>query len=280
MTTTDDIATEGAKALGSFPGAYQQLSRVLADPAANADRIAAAIQVDPALTGRLLHFVNSAQGPARPILSVPHAVMLLGANHVRELATASAVVHMFRGIPEHLVDMGAFWRHSFAVAIAAEALARAARYRGPSLFVPGLLHDIGALTIYLVRPREARRILIETENRGAPMRGVEQEVLGQDHAAIGERLQEQWGLPEVSPVVARFHHTPDEAPAEHQAAVDFVHLADVAVSALQIGNAGERDAHPLCEAAWDRVGLPPTAAFRALSDLDLQVAEVAAVLEA
>ena len=127
----------------------------------------------------------------------------------------------------------------------------------PSMFVGGLLHDIGALLVYLVRPDKARDILIETENRGAETRMVEREQLGVDHSELGAQLQIAWELPDLSVQIARYHHTPSEAPASAQDAVDLVHLADVAVSALRIGNAGERSAHALDDGAWERSGAPP-----------------------
>ncbi len=280
MDDVDDLVSEGATSLGSFPAAYHQLTRMLAEPSANADRIAATVRVDPALTARILQFVNAGQrATGRRIESVAHAVMLLGRRQLREVATASAVVHLFRGIPEHLVDMGAFWRHSIAVGLAATHLARAVHGRlAPNLFVPGVLHDVGALLLYLVRPRDTRRILIETENRGVESRFVEVEQLGADHGEIGARLQTAWSLPEAAIAAARFHHRPSEAPAERQMIVDLVHLADVAVSALQVGNAGERCAHALDEAAWERSQLTPELAYRALVDLAEEVEEIATLL--
>ncbi|MEO0603114.1 MAG: HDOD domain-containing protein, partial [Myxococcota bacterium] len=228
----DDIVAEGTTALGSFPAAYQQLTRVLADPNANAERIAAAIRVDPALTARLIGFVNASHlTGSRRVDSVSHAAMLVGRRQLRDVATASAVVHLFRGIPEHLVDMHAFWRHSLAVGLAASQLGRAAAHQTGQLFVPGLLHDMGALLLFLVKPDDSRQVLIETENRGVEARVVEKQVLGIDHTEVGAKLLQTWGLPDVAIAAARYHHEPSLAPEELRLAADFVHLADVAVSA-------------------------------------------------
>ena len=270
----EDLVEEGNAALGSFPAAYRQLSRVLDEPMANAERIACAVRIDPALTARLLSFVNAGhrQG-GRKVESVAHAAMLLGRRQLQEIATASSVVYMFRGIPEHLIDMDAFWRHSLAVGLGATRLGQVSGSRLDP-FVPGLLHDVGALILFLVRPEQARAILIETENRGGQTRLVEREHLGVDHTEIGSRLQEHWGLLETSIAVARYHHSPSEAPEKVRPIVDLVHLADVATSALQIGNAGERSAHPLDELAWIRAGLTPEQAYQALSDLAEEVDEI------
>jgi len=279
MTTDvlDDIVRDGMTALDGYPDAYQQLLRVLADPTSNTEHVAAVVRVDPVLTARLLAFVNAAH-VGRRITNVAHAAMLVGRRQLRNLATASAVVHMFRGIPEHLVDMGAYWRHSLAVAIAANHLGLASPRRITGLFVPALLHDIGALLLFVARPNDARRILIETENRDVEGRIVERSILGTDHAELGARLQASWQLPERTSAVARYHHEPSAAPEEMRRSVDVVHLADVAVSALQIGNAGERSAHRLDEEAWTRSGLRPEGVRRSLDGLVDEVDEIARAL--
>ncbi|MEN0062051.1 MAG: HDOD domain-containing protein [Myxococcota bacterium] len=281
LANADDIVEEGADLLGSFPAAYQHLTQVLADPTANADRIAVAIRVDPALTARLLGFANAAhRSKGKEIQSISHAVAMCGRSQLRDLATSSAIVSMFRGIPEHLIDMGAFWRHSMAVGIAAERLSNAVDRSRPSLFVPGLLHDIGALLLYMTRPDLARSILIATENLATEVREAESMWLGADHTEMGAQLLERWGLPVLSVACARFHHSPSEAAAPLQWAADLVHLADVAVSAMQLGNGGERGAHPLDETAWDRVGLKPIEAFLALAEIQDEVQEIATILDA
>ena len=52
---------------------------------------------------------------------------------------------MFRKIPEQLVDMGSFWRHSLACALSARVLAKQQnKVNVERLFVAGLLHGSAA----------------------------------------------------------------------------------------------------------------------------------------
>ena len=266
--------------LGALPQAYHQLTRVLQDKSGNAQRIANAVQIDPALTARLLGVVNSAAlAGGRSVDTVSHAAMLVGSAQLQQLALATAVVQMFQRMPEHLLDMRSFWKHSVAVALGTHLLARATgARRTEAAFVAGLLHDVGGLLVCLARPTAARDVLLATEGCGRPHHEVERERLGCDHAEIGAVLLEVWELPPATIDVVRWHHDPSAAPAASQRQVDLVHVADVAVSALQIGNAGERAAHPLDLGAWDRLGVSPAQLDEVLLELQEQVTQVTEAL--
>lgn len=246
-----------APALGVLPDTYLRLSEVLRDPNVNSERIAAVVRLDPGLTARLLRLANSAaMGASNKVENVSQAATRIGTNQLHNLALSTSIVRMFRGMPEHLLDMRSFWTHSIAVGFATSALARAGgQPRTESLFVRGLLHDVGTLVMCLTRPGDVRRVLVETENSGRPHEEVEREMLGYTHEHIGTGLMRVWGLPDDVVQAVRFHHRPSLAPTAVRAGADLVHVADVIVSALQIGNGGERAANSLDPAAWRRLGL-------------------------
>lgn len=67
----------------------QSLVRTLNDPDASAAQIAAIISKDPALTANLLRMANSAQfGLSRQVLSLDHAITMLGMSRIRSLSTS------------------------------------------------------------------------------------------------------------------------------------------------------------------------------------------------
>lgn len=269
-----------APALGVLPDAYLRLSQVLRDPNANSERIAAVIRLDPGFTARLLRLANSvASGSTVKIENVSQAATRIGLNQLHSLALATSVVKMFRGMPEHLLDMRSFWTHSVAVGFATSALAKAAgQSRTESLFVRGLLHDVGTLVMCLTRPADVRRVLVETENSGRPHEEVERAMLGYTHEHIGTGLLRAWGLPEDVIQSVRFHHRPWLAPVQFQNGADQVHVADVIASALQIGNGGERAAAALDPEAWDRLRLSPESLEGIASRLEDQVDQVVSVM--
>jgi HD-like signal output (HDOD) protein len=172
--------------------------------------------------------------------------------------------------------MKSFWQHSVAVGSTSYLLAMRARTVSPdTAFLAGLLHDVGELLICLQRPQEARRCLLETDRRGVPNFQVEQEELGFTHSDVGGRLLETWALDPAEIASARFHHRPNAAPPASRRVVDLVHIADVTVSAMMIGNAGERAAHPLAPEAWSRSGLRSNDMTSVLGQLDRQMGSLA-----
>lgn len=277
MTVTADDIVASARSLAALPSTYVRLTEVLAAPDATAESVAAVVKLDPGLSARLLKLANSvAYSPPKPVHSLAHATSMVGMNTIRNLALATGVVMVFRGVPEHLLSMGSFWKHSVAVASAAHLLAiRARTVTADVAFVAGLLHDVGELLICLQRPLEAREVIIRAENTGAPNFEVERELFGFTHAEVGARLLEVWGLGAAEVAAARFHHDPTAAPAAHRRVTELVHVADVTVSALQIGNAGERAAHPLSPAAWSRSGLRANDMDSAIQQLDRQMGSLA-----
>ena len=268
--TTESLAdiVEGVHGLGVLPEAYREVMAVLDDPHANVSRIAAAIRVDPALTAGVLRLANSAAvSPREPVTTVSRATMVLGTAQLRRMALGTTVVRMFKRIPEHLLSMRSFWEHAVAVAMIAHHLGRRSGWvQTESLFAAGLLHDVGTLLLGVARPEELRRVLTLTENANEPVEWVERRELGFDHAGIGAFLLQQWGLGSLQVAAAGFHHDPEACPEEDRPGVRLVHLADVAASALQLGNGGERAANRLCEVAWASAGLT-------LDDLEAAIVE-------
>lgn len=276
MSTADEVVAS-VRELAVLPSSYTRLSKVLALPGANAEQIAAAVKLDPALSARLLRHVNSAYySPPKPINSLAQATSMVGTATLRHLAMATSIVTMFRGIPEHLLSMGSFWRHSVGVGVTAQLLAMRSRTVSPeTAFLAGLLHDVGELLICLQCPHDARLVLLETDRRGQPSTLVELDMLGFTHADIGGLLLQSWGLAAPEIFAATYHHNPSAAPAAHRPLVDLIHIADVTVSALQIGNSGERAAHPLRPEAWKRTNLRSLDMTAVISQLDRQMGNLA-----
>ena len=101
--------------------------------------------MDPSLTLHLLKIVNSAfYGFRGEIESVCHAMGVVGTEQLMQLVLATTVVEQFKGIPKDLMGMKYFWKHSVACGLSARAINNACgEYDGESVFVAGLLHDIG-----------------------------------------------------------------------------------------------------------------------------------------
>ena len=194
--------------------------------------IGRAVSVDPSLTAAVLRSANSAAArPAQPICSVVQAVSYLGERMVLAMALAACVPGgMVMPLEGYRSERGALWRHSLSVALCARELAKLCRPAlGPDLaFTAGLLHDIGKPVLGLILGSDTTALLkgIEARRRADSAR-AEHELVGVDHAEVGEALARRWNLPEALCFALRHHHDPSLAPPAHRALAGAVHLGDL-----------------------------------------------------
>jgi HD-like signal output (HDOD) protein len=105
------------------------------------------------------------------------------------------------------------------------------------------------------------------------LRDAEREVLGFDHAQIGEELLRGWHYPANLVHAVAYHHNPMSA-GIFQLESSVVHLADYLVHAMRMGNSGEQFVPPLSTPAWERVGLTTDVLESVMDSIDQQIAVV------
>ncbi len=258
MSTLWERVTRDAKLI-SLPEAYLKLKAVLENPHYTVQQVAEAIGHDPALAARVLRLVNSPYfGLPTRIDNIPRAVSLLGTQQIHDLALATAVAHVFRGIDPKLHDMAGFWSRSLFSALVAQQLARICRVQqAERLFVAGLLADLGHLILYQSIPRESLNAERRWQELARPLVEVEREMLGLDYARVGATLMRQWQLPEALVESTEFH--PEPLRARHDPlATAVVHLAMLMAQARRLDIAfGEGLAQPHPE-SLRRVGITVT----------------------
>ena len=229
---------------------------MVTDPDSDFDDIAEIIGVDPSLTPRLLKIVNSAfYGFRGEIETISHAMGVVGTEQLMQLVLATTVVEQFKGIPKDLVDMNYFWRHSVACGLSARAIHRArGEYDGESIFVAGLLHDIGRLVMCLKVPDQLKIVLDFAEKSGDRWYKAEAKYFGFDHGGVGGALLRAWNLPVKLQEAVAHHHFPSSAnnfPLE--AAI--VHLADRISHQVILDPDRDTEKYFYEKDAWDAVQL-------------------------
>ncbi len=244
--------------LVSLPAAYIRINEMVDDPKATAEDIGRVISQDPALTTRLLRVANSPlYGFSTQIETVSRAVTILGTKQIRDLALATAAVKTFEGIPNSLVSMDTFWEHSISCALCARALAmECLKSQRETLFIGGLLHDIGQLAMYKHLPDLSRQTLEacidgpdDLENQEA-----EQKIIGFDHAEVGGELARRWSLPTVFQECIAYHHDPAQA-KQHQVAASIVHIANSIATLVELNTTDLDSAPKIKDIAWTLTGL-------------------------
>ncbi len=225
--------------LVSLPGIYYRLEEAIVDPATRTGDIAELLRSDPDLCARMLRVANSAFYSFHTrIETIERAVSTIGLRQIRELVLITSVVKAFEGIPPGLVNMATFWEHSVAVAVMARALGEQARMpSADGFYIPGLLHDIGRLAMYLKMPGLMHDLLLQRQVQGQSLFALERERLGYTHAEIGEHLLDSWKVPaSITAPIAR-HHDPG-AGGEYLPAACAIHVADAWVNTNRLGSTG------------------------------------------
>jgi HD-like signal output (HDOD) protein len=193
---------------------------------------------------------------------------------VQDLIVATSVVDTFAGVTPEFVNMESFWRHSLACGIGARILAIMKRMpNSEKFFVAGLLHDVGRLVLFSQVPRITEKIFEIYHQKNVLLREAETEILGYDHAQIGEALLRVWMYPgNLVQAVARHHHPLSSDVFRTESAI--VHVADHLVNAAQIGSSGERQVPPLETKAWDLLNLPTDSLESVVTSIDDQIEAV------
>ena len=195
----------------SPPEIFLQVSEILDDPTKNAYDAGRIIENDPGLTSRLLKIVNSAIfGFPSKVTSVTRAIAIIGNVELRNLVLATIVVDRFSKIPSEIPSMREFWRKSIRCALFARALTS---YHpqcndASTIFVCGLLHNLGNLVIYSRIPELASQAVILAKTDKISMQDAEQQVMNFDRFDVGGELCKLWRLPNLITKTIMFHNRP------------------------------------------------------------------------
>lgn len=186
--------------LTSPPNIYFELQRTAANPDKSITDIGFIIEQDPALSIRLLKIVNSPFfGFPGQIASIKRAITIIGVQELQNLILATVVIDKFSSLPGGLLSMHDFWARSLRCALISKELCIYGNNKDDidSMFICGLLHDIGQLVFYRRIPVLAREIGLLVESNGIDEIQAENNILGFDHYQTGAELARLWGLPEI-----------------------------------------------------------------------------------
>jgi putative nucleotidyltransferase with HDIG domain len=248
---------DGNGGLPTLPVVFSRLVDLLSDETSSAQAIGDVVGADPALSAKLLRLANSPYYgiPAR-VETISRAVTIIGVKELYSLALTVSVIYAFKDIPYQLVDMAGFWRHSVTCGVICRAIAELKGLSGrETLFVAGLLHDIGRLLLYQHAPVHAKSVLARARRSGTLLSQAEKEVMGLDHAEIGGQVLRRWRFPERLQDIIQCHHDP--AAGLHPIETTIVHFSDVVANALALGTSGESLVPPFQAHAWKALNLSP-----------------------
>ncbi|MBT3922026.1 MAG: HDOD domain-containing protein [Nitrospina sp.] len=242
--------------LASLPNTFYKLREVVSNPNCDFDDIAEIISLDPSLTLRLLKIVNSAfYGFRGEVETIPHAMGIVGTEQLMQLVLATTVVGQFKNIPKDMVNMEYFWKHSVACGLAARAINEVREANeGESIFVAGLLHDVGRLVMCLKVPDQLKIVLDFAKKSGDRWYKAEAKYFGFDHGGVGGALLRTWNLPKKLQEAVAHHHFPASAKNYPQEAA-IVNLADRISHHIVLDSDHDSQNFSSEKEAWDAVQL-------------------------
>ena len=118
-------------------------------------------------------------------------------------------------------------------------------------FVGGILHDMGKIIFFAIRPDFSDKIKNFCYEKGLPISTFEDLSAGMNHAEIGSNIADKWNFPERLVVCIRYHHDPNSAPRECKELVNIVYLANM-LCELESGNVSFEQLDPQ---ALDSLGI-------------------------
>jgi len=182
-----------------FPAFAHQISLVmqaLSDEEASLRQLTSLILKDFSLTLKVLRTANSAHynRSGKPILSITHAVALLGVEAIRHLAGSLLLFEHYR---RHSPGLKQLMLLSLLTASQSrEVAARVGYPRREEAYICGMFHNLGEVLIACYRPAQYAAILVLMKERRLTEAEAAFQVLGFRYQDLGQAAARQWNLPE------------------------------------------------------------------------------------
>jgi len=273
MARSAEHIVKGTLQVASLPTIFVKVDEALNNANCTNQYLVDILNEDTALSARLLRLANSAMFnfPSK-IDSVSQAISIIGTQQLRALVLASSVMKVFKDIPEDLINMEMFWRHSIACAVSARIIASLRRAANVEyFFLAGLLHDIGRLILFKEVPIEMGQAMRQAKETQQLLFKEEHEIFGFNHAKIGGMLLKEWKLPAQLIDSTAFHHNPRRS-TDFKDEVAVIHVADIIANSLQLGSSGEHLVPTLDNQSWESIGLPDAIIHTVINELEKQYA--------
>src|ERR1017187_5130397 len=199
--------------LPPFPAVAQRVLAMVNNEDLAIHDLGKLVKMDPSFSAELLRFANSALlGARHEVKSVSQAIIMLGLDRVKTLATLVAVNRMVRA-SMRVEALRKVWVHSLVTALIAEEAARVTGIPTDTAYTAGLLHNLGTLGLMSAYPEEYERMLSVTLDFGFDLLQTERDLFDIDHCLAGCYLAQDWDFPDELAAAIAVHHE-DPVPAE------------------------------------------------------------------
>jgi HD-like signal output (HDOD) protein/ActR/RegA family two-component response regulator len=251
LTLYDEICERVAR-LTPAPIALRILE-VVRNEKAPAKALADLITADALLEARVLEVANFAAGQRQRLLTVSHAIAVMGLDVLTSLALGLATFSLppvpgktDRSDPDGApITLRELWEHSIGCAAVASRIAtQVDRVEPHYAFAAGFLHDMGRLLLYRCSRENFYNAITVASDKSIPLSEAESLALGINHAMMGEIWAGRSELPNRFQQVMRYHHEPacmlpESMDSELRALIAVAQLADLVCENRAIGRGGD-----------------------------------------
>ncbi len=198
----------GLDNLPTLPLVVSQVLAIVQDPEFNIRDLQRVIESDPPLAAKVLKVANSAYYSRKnPAKSIDDAIVALGMEGICSVCSTIEIISAFSGFDDWLFDRNQLWKHSVATGLLAESMAkREGIPTKSSMFLAGLLHDIGWIVLDVIAPDFLANALWAGYQSREWSTHLERALIGIDHAEAGGLFLKSWGLPDDIITLVRWHH--------------------------------------------------------------------------
>jgi len=216
-----------------------KINKMLQDYDTSIKELSSIIEKDQAIVAKILRLVNATfYGFRSEIRNIPHAIVVLGFNAVRNAVASVSIIKAFsqeKGLEGFKTTN--FWKHSIGVAVTSRYLSEQARLDLPEdCFVAGLLHDLGKVILAHYFTALFTRVWKLVQEDSLSFYEAEEKILPVNHAQIGGHLMEKWNFPATLIDSITYHHAfKTSVPNLNQLAI--LHTANSIVNRYKAGSA-------------------------------------------
>jgi len=183
----------------SLPEAAVQLVALCHDDQVGAAEIVRIVELDPALSARLLKMANSSYyGQQHRVSTLSRAAVVLGNEQLKSVALGFYLAGGWRAMGHAGFDLHEFWRDSIVRGCLCRQLARSMElHPAEQAFLVGILGDLGTLILLTRFGSAYLAVCNEGRDDFVRRRQVEQSAFGTDHAELAGALAIRWNFPDL-----------------------------------------------------------------------------------
>jgi putative nucleotidyltransferase with HDIG domain len=229
--------------LPTLPNIVIQVNKMLQDYDSSIKKLGTIIEKDQAMVAKILRLVNSTfYGFRSKIKNIPHAIIILGFNTIRNAIVSVSIIKTFSGkdICEGF-KIEDFWKHSIAVAVTSRYLSEQSRLDSPDdCFVSGLLHDIGKVVLSQYFTDLFALVWKSVTEDNLSFYEAEKKLLPVTHTQIGGHLTKKWQFPVSLTDSITYHHQVRNTVSNINQLL-IIHTADIIANTCRDDSKGRAD---------------------------------------